>query len=63
MFNSSNWFLPQDVLIMAIDDDIILESPYGAVVSLTSISDRTAYNKNTNLTLVITEADRGECVS
>lgn len=58
-FNSSNWFEPQDVFIMATDDDIILESPYGAIVSLFSSSDRLSYNSNNTFTLVISDSDIG----
>ena len=58
-FNSSNWFEPQDVFIAATDDDIILESPYGAMVSLLSASDRLSYNSNNTFTLVISDSDIG----
>ena len=59
-FNSSNWYEPKDVFIMATDDDIILESPYGAVVSLFSVSDRLSYNNNNTFTLVIADSDVGK---
>ena len=59
-FNSSNWFEPQDVFIMATDDDIILESPYGAIVSVLSTSDRPSYNNNNTITLVIDDSDSGK---
>ena len=59
-FNSSNWFESQDVFIMATDDDIILESPYGAIVSLFSSSDRLSYNNNNTFTLVIADSDIGK---
>lgn len=58
-FNSSNWFEPQDVFIMATDDDIILESPYGAIVSVLSTSDRPSYSNNNTITLIIDDSDTG----
>ena len=45
---------------MATDDDIILESPYGAGVSLFSDSDRLSYNSNNTFTLVISDSDIGK---
>ena len=59
-FNSSNWFEPQDVFIMATDDDIILESPYGAIVSVLSTSDRPSYSNNNTITLIIDDSDTGK---
>ena len=59
-FNTSNWFQNQNVVVMAIDDDVIMESPYGAVIGMESFSPRSDFNKRNNLTLVITELDRGE---
>lgn len=47
-------------MIMAVDDDVIMESPYGAVLSMESFSSRADFNKRINLTLGITEGDRGE---
>ena len=44
---------------MAVDDDIIMESPYGAVVSMESLSLRPEYRQRNNLTLALTEADFG----
>ena len=58
-FNTSNWFQNQNVVIMAVDDDIIMESPYGAVVAMESSSAMAEFNKRNNLTLTITEGDRG----
>ena len=59
-FNTSNWFQDQNVVIMAVDDDIIMESPYGAVIGMESFSPRPDFVQRSNLTLVITELDRGE---
>ena len=58
-FNTSNWFQNQNVVIMAVDDDVIMESPYGAVIAMESLSPFSDFNKRNNLTLVITEGDRG----
>lgn len=44
---------------MAVDDDVIMESPYGAVVSMDSFSPRFDFSKQNNLTLVVMEGDRG----
>lgn len=59
-FNTSNWFQDQNVVIMAVDDDVIMESPYGGVVSMTSSSVLPDFRKQNNLTLAITEGDRGQ---
>ena len=60
-FNTSNWFQNQNVVIMAVDDDIIMESPYGAVVSMETISSVQDYDEQqNNLTLTITEGDTGQ---
>lgn len=59
-FNSSNWFEPQNVFITATDDDIILESPYGAVVSVLSTSDIESYNNNNTITLIVDDSDLGK---
>lgn len=59
-FNTSNWFQNQNVVIMAVDDDIIMRSPYEAVVAMESSSPMSEFNKRNNLTLGITEGDRGE---
>lgn len=48
---------------MATDDDIIRDSPYGALVSIGTMSGRPKYNDKTiNLSLVIQDTDDGECV-
>ena len=59
-FNSSNWFDGQEVVVLAVDDDFILESPYGAVLSLRSLSERASYERSTSVTLLISDTDRGE---
>lgn len=51
------------MFIMATDDDIILESPYGAIVSLFSSSDRLSYNSNNTFTLVIADSDIGKLIA
>jgi len=57
IFNSSNWYMEQDIYVMAVDDDVILESPYGSIVAMTTDSSREAYLKASNLTLLVTDAD------
>lgn len=52
--------MEQDVYVMAVDDDVILESPYGSIVAMTTDSNREAYLKASNLTLLVTDADEGE---
>lgn len=59
MFNTSNWFQEQNIVVLAVDDDIIMESPYGAVVSMESFSLRPVFNKENNLTLIVMETDEG----
>ncbi len=62
-FNSSLWYQQRDIIVMATDDDIIRDSPYGAVVSIGTMSGRPKYNDKTiNLSLVIQDTDDGECV-
>jgi len=58
-FNTTNWYREQNIPILAIDDEVILESPYGAVVSMEAFSLRPVYNDRTNLTLLITDSDSG----
>lgn len=45
---------------MAVDDDIIMKSPYEAVVAMESSSPMSEFSKRNNLTLGITEGDRGQ---
>ena len=45
---------------MAVDDDVILESPYGSIIAMTTDSSREAYLKAADLTLLVTDADEGE---
>lgn len=45
---------------MAVDDDIIMESPYGGVISMQSLSPRSEFQKQNNLTVGITEGDIGQ---
>jgi hypothetical protein len=45
---------------MAVDDDIIMESPYGAVLAMESFGAMTEFNQRNNLSLTITEGDRGQ---
>ena len=59
-FNASNWYREQNIPILAIDDDIIMESPYGAVVSMEAFSLRPVYNNRTNLSLLVTDSDSGQ---
>ncbi len=62
-FNSSLWYQQRDIIVMATDDDIIRDSPYGAVVSIGTMSERPKYNdKSINLSLVIQDTDDGEWV-
>ncbi len=61
-FNSSLWYQQRDIIVMATDDDIIRDSPYGAVLNMKSLSNRSEYNdRMINLSLVIQDTDDGEC--
>lgn len=62
MFNSSNWYVEQDVYIMALDDDIILDSPYGSVITMATDSSKEEYVKESDLTVLAFDTDEGESV-
>ena len=62
MFNSSNWYVEQDVYIMALDDDIILDSPYGSVITMATDISKEEYVKESDLTVLAFDTDEGECV-
>ena len=59
LFNTDNWFQEQNVAILAVDDDIIMDSPYGAMVSIESFSLHPAFNKENNVTILVAETDEG----
>jgi len=45
---------------MATDDDVIRDSPYGAMVTMETINLSSKYERRINLSLVIQDADDGE---
>ena len=55
VFNADNWFVAQDILVSAIDDDVILESPYGSLLRVVDME-----MTEVNLTLLVSETDLGE---
>ena len=60
LFNSSNWYVAQDIYVMGVDDDVILESPYGSVVAMTTESSKEIHDgRNTTLTLIVSDTDEG----
>jgi hypothetical protein len=52
VFNADNWFVAQDILVSAIDDDVILESPYGSLLRVVDME-----MTEVNLTLLVSETD------
>lgn len=62
MFNLSNWYVEQDVYIMALDDDVILESPYGSIIAMATDSSKEDYVKESDITVLAFDTDEGECV-
>ena len=55
IFNADNWFVAQDIVLNAIDDDVILESPYGSLLRVVDLE-----TTEVNITLLVGEADTGE---
>ena len=55
VFNADNWFVAQDILVSAINDDVILESPYGSLLRVVDLE-----MTEVNLTLLVSETDVGE---
>ena len=47
---------------MALDDDIILDSPYGSVITMATDSSKEEYVKESDLTVLAFDTDEGECV-
>ena len=47
------------MVVMATDDDIIRDSPYGALVSIESVSAKPEFQRAINLTIVIQDTDTG----
>lgn len=69
-FTASNWSDAQDLLVEGVDDDVIRDSPYPAVISLASQSNTSIYDSSSdgglpaaNLTLLVAETDKGMCNS
>ena len=58
VFNADNWFVAQEIVVNAIDDDIILESPYGSLLRVVDIGEM----MDVNITLLVSEMDIGMCV-
>ena len=55
MFNADNWFVAQDIVVHALDDDVILESPYGSLLRVVALEDMV----DVNITLLVSEMDTG----
>ncbi len=46
--------------IMGVDDNNILDTPYGSMVGMTTVSSREDYNqRNTTVTLLVSDNDEG----
>ena len=55
VFNADNWFVAQDILVNALDDDVILDSPYGSLLRVVALNDMI----DVNITLLVTDVDNG----
>lgn len=55
VFNADNWYVAQDIVVNAIDDDVILESPYGSLLNVVDLGELAAVN----ITLLVSEMDAG----
>ena len=55
VFTSDNWFVAQDIVVDALDDEVILESPYGSLMRVVALNDMV----DVNVTLLISEMDQG----
>lgn len=52
--------MAQDVYVIGVDDNDILNSPYGTWVGMRTESSQIAFDeRNTNLTLIISDNDEG----
>jgi subtilisin-like proprotein convertase family protein len=58
VFNADNWFVAQEIVVNAIDDDIILESPYGSLLRVVDIGEM----MDVNITLLVSEMDIADVV-
>ena len=58
VFNSDNWFVAQEIVVNAIDDDVILESPYGSLLRVVALEEMV----DVNITLLVSEMDIGTYV-
>ena len=47
---------------MALDDDVILESPYGSIIAMATDSSKEDYVKESDITVLAFDTDEGECV-
>ena len=56
LFNAENWFVAQELVVNALDNDVILESPYGSLLRVTALNEMI----DVNITLIIREEDSGE---
>ena len=59
VFNAENWFVAQDIVVNAIDDEVILESPYGSLLRVVALEEMV----DVNVTLLVSEGDSGESLS
>ena len=55
VFNADNWFVAQEIVVNAIDDDVILESPYGSLLRVVALEEMV----DVNITLLVSEMDIG----
>ena len=61
-FNASNWNISREIFIMGVDDNLILESPYGGTLDIASVSNDTSLNANASLTLLVSDTDERKYV-
>ena len=58
-FDDTNWNVSKEIYIVGVDDNMILESPYGGVLQVSSDSTIPAYRNSANLTLLVADTDEG----
>ena len=58
-FDHTNWNISKDIYIVGVDDNRILESPYGGVLHVSSESTIPNYRNSANLTLLVSDTDEG----
>ena len=59
-FDHTNWNVSKEIYVVGVDDNRILESPYGGILHVSSESTFSAYRNSANLTLLVSDTDEGQ---